>query len=138
MAEDKLFYVTQKAFINKNGQILILNDPTLGLDLPGGKIQEGETDLIASLKREVEEETNLEIEVISPFITWYFKVPDNIEHRNVGKIVFVVGYKCKYLSGELKLSEEHDSFTWVNKDNYKKFKRDWEAYTALEKYFNQL
>ena len=45
MKEDQVFYVGQKAFIDKDSQILVLNDSLNGeLDFPGGKIQEGEFD----------------------------------------------------------------------------------------------
>jgi hypothetical protein len=44
MKDDALFCVGQKAFIEKDGEILVLNDPLEGLDFPGGKIQVGETD----------------------------------------------------------------------------------------------
>ena len=37
MAEDKLFYIGQKAFIEKGGKVLVLFDPGLGLDFPGGR-----------------------------------------------------------------------------------------------------
>ena len=42
MKDDALFCVGQKAFIEKEGKVLILHDPVEGLDFPGGKIQEGE------------------------------------------------------------------------------------------------
>ncbi|PIR87549.1 MAG: hypothetical protein COU10_04035 [Candidatus Harrisonbacteria bacterium CG10_big_fil_rev_8_21_14_0_10_45_28] len=59
MKKDALFCIGQKAFIEKDGKILILNDPTEGLDFPGGKIQEKEardadaSSLSRSLQREV-------------------------------------------------------------------------------------
>ena len=40
--KDALFCVGQKAFIEKDGKVLVLNDPEEGLDFPGGKIQVGE------------------------------------------------------------------------------------------------
>lgn len=76
MNDDRLFYVGQKAFIEKDGKILVLNDPAEGLDFPGGKIQVGEINFTEALKREVGEETNLEIEVGNPFTTWYNKFPE--------------------------------------------------------------
>ena len=45
MNNDQLIFVGQKAFIDKDGEILTLTDPNLGVDFPGGKIKEGETDL---------------------------------------------------------------------------------------------
>ncbi|MDO8639210.1 MAG: NUDIX domain-containing protein [Candidatus Daviesbacteria bacterium] len=134
MAEDKLFYVGQKAFIDKDGEVLILIDPKLGLDFPGGKIQEGETDLGEALKREVREETGLEIEIGEPFTRWYFEFRS--DHRNAGKQIFLVGFKCKYISGEVKISNEHSSFKWVNKSNYQELYEDSDYFRALEKYFS--
>lgn len=133
MAEDKLFYVGQKAFIDKGGSVLILNDPVNGLDFPGGKIQVGENDFGEALKREVREETGLEIEIGSPFATWYYEFETG--HRNAGKQVFLVGFRCRYISGEVKLSDEHDGYTWVTKDNYQKVDDGSAYFHALEKYF---
>jgi 8-oxo-dGTP pyrophosphatase MutT (NUDIX family) len=142
MKKDALFCVGQKAFIEKDGKILILNDPIGGLDFPGGKIQEGEakmdnsTSLINALRREVKEETSLEIEVFNPFTVWYYEFTIK-NHRNYGKVVYLVGFKCKYVSGEIKLSNEHDKFNWVDKDTYKKFDDGSDYFKALEKYFEQ-
>ena len=61
--DDLSCFIGQKAFIEKNGELLILHDPQIGLDLPCGKIIEDETNLTISLKRDVKEETSLEIEV---------------------------------------------------------------------------
>ncbi|MBI3589130.1 MAG: NUDIX hydrolase [Candidatus Liptonbacteria bacterium] len=133
MPEDKLFCVGQKAFINKNGEVLVVNDPQLGLDFPGGKIEEGEFDFNESMKREVREETGLEIEIGDPFFSWYFKYP--LGSRNYGKEVYLVGFKCKYVSGEVKISDEHSSFKWVNKNNYEVVKENSDYFRALEKYF---
>ncbi len=136
MAQDELFCVGQKAVIDKDGEVLILTDPLLGLDMPGGKIKEGETNFIEDLKREVREETGLEIEVGEPFSTGYFEF-SNPEHRNFGKKVYLVFFKCKYISGEVKLSHEHSVYRWVDKNSYKELadnERD-DYFKTLEKYF---
>jgi len=139
MNEDALFYVGQKAFIEKDGKVLVLNDPVEGLDFPGGKIQEGEavdgdvSSLINSLKREVLEETGLEIEVLNPFAVWYHEFQKG--HRNYGKVVYLVGFKCKYVSGEVKISDEHNKFEWVGPDNYKKVDDGSDYFDVLKKYF---
>ncbi len=133
MKEDALFYIGQKAFIEKDGSILTLNDPVKGLDFPGGKVQVGEIDFLEVLKREVREETGIEIEIGRPFVTWYNVLP--MHHRNAGKMVFLVGYRCNYCSGEIQLSNEHDSYRWLNKDNYKEVNDGSEYYKALVKYF---
>jgi len=134
--EDLLCFIGQKAFIEKNGELLILRDPRMGLDLPGGKIIEGETDLIASLKREVSEETMLEIDVGRPFYTWFYTIPIDSGHRSAGKKIFTVGYKCTYISGDVSLSSEHDWSTWVNKDTYVDYLYMKSGFTdALKVYF---
>ncbi len=140
MKEDALFCVGQKAFIEKDNKVLVLMDPVLGLDFPGGKIQEDEVkmenpnSLVSALEREVREETTLEIEVGRPFAVWYNEFPKN--HRNYPKKVYLVAFKCKYKKGEVKLSSEHDKFEWVDKNNYKNFYENSEYYKVLEKYFN--
>jgi 8-oxo-dGTP pyrophosphatase MutT (NUDIX family) len=133
MAEDKMFFVGQKAFIEKDGSVLVLNDPVAGLDFPGGKIQIGETDFTLALKREVREETSLEIVVGDAFATWFLEFAP--PHRNAGKQVYLVGFKSKYLSGEVKLSDEHNLFRWVTKDNYREVDDGSAYFKILEKCF---
>jgi 8-oxo-dGTP diphosphatase len=134
-----LFCVGQKAFIEKDNKVLVLYDPKAGLDFPGGKIQEGEAkvgnrkSLEQSLEREVMEETGLSIEVGDPFTVWYNEFSKN--HRNYGKVVYLVGFKCKYKSGDVTLSNEHDKFEWVDKNDFKKVDDGGEYFGALEKYY---
>ncbi len=136
MKPDAQFCISQKAFIEKDGNILVMNDPMEGLDFPGGKIQEDEAvegdanSLKLSLKREVREETGLEIEVGRPFHVWYYEFPKG--HRNYPKKVYLVGFKCKYVSGDIKISSEHDTFKWVNRDNCHTVDDGSEFYKALE------
>lgn len=116
---------------------MVLIDPLLGFDFPGGKIQEGETDFKSALKREVKEETGLGIEVGNPFITWYFKFPKG--HRNYPKTNYQVGFRCKYISGDVKISDEHTSYVWVDEDNYQDFKQhiNQDYLMCLTKYFKR-
>lgn len=134
MQEDRLFFVGQKAFIEKDRKILILNDPWVGLDFPGGKMQKGETNLIAALRREIKEETSLEIKIGLPFFTWC-AVIKNPKHKYVGEKVIVIAYKCTYLSGKLTLSDEHDKYFWVDKDSYKEYDFNDDMKKALKIYF---
>lgn len=135
MAEDWQLYVAQKAFIAKGDEVLILIDE-LGLDFPGGKLQVGETDFQAALRREVTEETTLEIEIGEPFAIWSRKLPPL--HKYAGKTVFLVGYKCKYKSGEVTLSDEHSEYHWVNKENFRKFDDGSDYFKILEKYLSAI
>ncbi|HEX5368834.1 MAG TPA: NUDIX domain-containing protein [Dehalococcoidia bacterium] len=65
----RMFQVSQKALIDRDGAVLVVYFPSGGLDFPGGRVDEGEHDLVASLKREVREETRLEVDVGPPFMT---------------------------------------------------------------------
>jgi 8-oxo-dGTP diphosphatase len=132
---DKQFYIGQKAFIEKDGSILVLHDPLLGLDFPGGKIQEGETDFTEALRREVREETSLEVTVGKPFTTWHYQFPQEGGHRNAGKDIYIVGFTCAYVGGEVTLSDEHDEYYWVNKTTYQSLKEKGGYYEALRQYF---
>ncbi len=121
----RLFEVGQKAFIDKDGEVLVVYFPNGWLDLPGGRIDEGETDIVAALKREVREETTLEIDVGAPFATWLGR----------GAKVFLVGYRCKYVSGEVRLSDEHSAYQWVNATNFRDLEDQSGPFPVLGQYF---
>ena len=124
----KLFHVGQKAFIDREGEVLIVFRPNGWFDLPGGRINDGETDTIEALKREVREETTLEVEVCQPFATWLGRADTT----------YLVGYRCRYLSGEVVLSEEHASFRWVNRTNFESLADESAPFGALRRYFEAL
>lgn len=105
------------------------------LDLPGGKIQEGEDDFDESLRREVREETSLEVEIGKPFTRWCLELKRG---HNIGKKVFLTGFSCKYKSGEVKISDEHSNYKWVSKDNYQELDDGGYTFKAVEKYFSEI
>ena len=99
-------------------------------------MQEGEKDLKTSIHREIEEETGLVIKIGKPIATWTWQI------KAEPHPVFLVGYDCKYISGEVKLSSEHSEFHWVTKNNYKdvteKYKEENpEISEALDEYFGR-
>ncbi len=110
--------VAGKAIIRKSEKILILqrakkssHDPGKW-ELPGGKMDYGE-DLVVALKREVEEETGISIQVGRPFKTWHFIK----EPFWVTGITFV----CDYISGSIALSREHNGYAWIKPGEYKNY-----------------
>ncbi len=119
------FQVGQKAFIEKDGEILVLFRPEALFDFPGGRIDEGERDLVAALRREVREETTLEVEVGAPFATWLGRQ----------ETVFLVGYRCRYVSGDVRLSEEHVDFRWVTSESYDSLDDASAPFEVLRRYF---
>ena len=76
-------------------------------EFPGGKIEEGESD-VQAVKREIREELTVEIEVGELLKTIEYDYPDFQLKMNC--------YKSKIVSGEIKLLE-HLNCKWVGKDN---------------------
>ena len=82
-------------------------------DFAGGKIEAGET-AEEGLKREIREETGLEVTI------------ENIEHvytdvEELPEAQYVMlTYKCVYTDGDVTLNpEEHDDYKWVTVDELK-------------------
>jgi 8-oxo-dGTP diphosphatase len=136
MSKDEFFLVGQKAFIsNEEGELLILVDPDRGLDLPGGKIQEGEEDFDEALRREVREETGLEIKIGKPFVRWFRKGSPDSEFA--GKPFFIIGFFCKADSGDIILSDEHTAYHWVTNNNYQEYAGEPEYIDAVKTFFEK-
>ena len=108
-----LFRVAAEAIIEKDGKILITKRAAHRNHAPNewetltGRIEQGET-LEVGLKREVQEEVGLEVEVIQPFYTFhFFRGSQKEEHLGVS-------FWCKYKSGQVKLNKDEQSeFQWV-------------------------
>ena len=86
---------------NDRGEILLVNSPWRGWEYPGGLIEPGET-FQEALHREVREEAGVEIE-----ITGFVGICKNVE-RNIVNIDFT----AKYVTGELRTSEESTEVGW--------------------------
>lgn len=107
-----LFGVGSDAIIfNKDNQVLLLrrsdDDPWMpgSWGLPGGKLEKDE-DPDDAIKREVKEETNLDVDIIQPFSVYkFFKETSGVD-------VVTIKYLAHYKSGEVKLSSEHKHFAW--------------------------
>ncbi|MFH0773422.1 MAG: NUDIX domain-containing protein [bacterium] len=116
-----LFNVAVSAIIeNSRGEILITRRSIHHIHRPGewelvtGRINQGETDMIEALKREVEEEVGLRVDVIAPYRTFYF------EHGVDKKPHFGVNFYCscpddqKIVLGKHEEGEqEQDAYKWV-------------------------
>lgn len=106
MPKHDLFEVSQYiAIINNQNRILLLQASDLTRisgkwSFPGGHIDYGES-IEESLKREVKEETNIDIEVLSPIKT------------DVINKTYTIIFAAKYISGEVNLSKEHSNYRWV-------------------------
>lgn len=118
MSEHGFFQITQKAFIRRGDELLVMRDRKSGEgDLPGGRMNEDEFfgDWILSLKRELSEElgNNLKLKIKEDVILVH-------KHRvNLGNHpCIILGYEAEFESGELQISDEHDYMEWVNTKTY--------------------
>lgn len=121
MAKEKLFQIGVKALITDDkGRILLLDSGDWHLkhqkrhwDIPGGRIQEGQS-VIETLRREVEEETGIshikDIEFFTAVISNFKDIP--VDGRRVGLALMIYQVKIPQ-SSKITLSREHSGYEWV-------------------------
>ncbi|WHY95004.1 NUDIX domain-containing protein [Neobacillus cucumis] len=111
--------VVVKGVIFHNGKVLIVQRAKTNRighskwECAGGKIEFGE-DLEAALRREVKEETGLEIKVGKVLYATTFKNSPSTQ-------LIILTYQCASENNEVTLSEEHTSHKWVSKEEIKGF-----------------
>lgn len=115
------FRIAVKAFIVKDGKLLTLKRIPNEVhyagkwDIPGGRLEIGE-DPFPGIKREVKEETGLDIDILLPFSVKHFVRDDK---QKITMIIFL----CKLLNHDIKLSKAHTEYKWsdLKKDEL----QDW-------------
>ena len=107
----KPFRLTVKAVILDGQQRCLLvrrsafNRSFVGCwEWPGGKVDEGE-DFATALLREAREETGLEVQITGLAGATLYEMP--------ALHMVLLCMEASIVSGELRLSEEHDDFAWV-------------------------
>jgi predicted house-cleaning noncanonical NTP pyrophosphatase (MazG superfamily)/8-oxo-dGTP pyrophosphatase MutT (NUDIX family) len=112
------FRMAAKAFIeNEEGEILVLKESgeyeegSHGEEwqIPGGRIEPGERHDEA-LRREVEEETGLEIDIADPVTMGEWRP----EIKGDRFQIVAVFFHSRKTGGEVKLSHEHSGFRWID------------------------
>lgn len=101
---------------NDEGKILMVKDTVRGWELPGGQVEVGET-LTDAFKREIKEETGIDIEV-GNLISVSSNIGIGIQYDGVSPIPTIVtfGFNAKAISGELTTSEETVEVRWVDRN----------------------
>ncbi|MFB6265584.1 MAG: NUDIX domain-containing protein [Candidatus Nanohaloarchaea archaeon] len=115
------FFLATKAFVVNQGEVLVVRESgeygdgtNVGrFDVPGGRLEPGEH-FEESLKREVEEETGLKVEVGNPFHVdeWRPDV-DGEKWQIVG-----VFFECEADSRDVEPGEDHDDYRWIEPENH--------------------
>jgi len=105
---------------NKDGKFLVMTrsaekypDAPHQWEIPGGRINPG-TDLQENLRREVMEETGLEIKYEPKLITAQDILREN-KNRHIVRLTYT-----GFADGEVKLSDEHTEFQWLSLEEISK------------------
>jgi 8-oxo-dGTP pyrophosphatase MutT (NUDIX family) len=93
-----------KGIVKKNDHILVLVKPNGTLDLPGGRVENGES-IKSALQREINEETGLKVKIHDPVEEWSF-------YKTPNQLIKGITLECDYLGGKVKLCSEHKSYFW--------------------------
>lgn len=120
MSETVLKVAAKAVIINNEGRALIVREANTYVEgtnigkwgVSGGRIQNDEL-FHDGLRREVREETGLDIEIDKPVYVgeWWPEIHGTKNH------IVAVFVTCKQASTEIKLSEEHDAYAWVDLDS---------------------
>lgn len=102
--------VAVAAYIFRAGKVLLLRRSTAPCTFapPGGKLEVGE-DPLEGLRREVVEETGLEISVVGVAHTWYGRVTSGDDP------LLCINFLATSERGDPRLSDEHTEWQWVGR-----------------------
>lgn len=79
-------------------------------EFPGGKVDFGE-DINQSLRREVREETGLDLKIEEPLFFWDTE-PDT--EKYAGKRIVTLFFECTVpINSKVKMSNEHQEYKWL-------------------------
>ncbi len=129
----KEFAIATKCAVKKENKVLVIlktakekegDYTSSSYDFPGGRLEYGET-LLNGLRREIREETNIEVKNIM------LKEANSFIKEN-GINLVVLQYIAEYESGEIKLSHEHEEFKWLGLEDLNNEIPKWiEEYVKL-------
>ncbi len=137
MKQNHFPQVAVGALIFKDNKVLLVKrskSPAKGKwAVPGGKIMPGES-MKEALKREIKEETNIEIDVGE--IVYVFDV---LEHDDKNELSFhyvIIDFECFYKSGILKAGDDAKEARWVAENELSNLNVSIKTRDLLRKKYN--
>ena len=121
------FEVGLKAFLVRDGRLLLVRERAGERlwELPGGRFDAGEETAPPAeiLRRELLEELGgaLRWELVGLRDAWVRPAPERGTH------VFLLGHECRWVAGEVRLSDEHLEARWSGP-------QDWRSLTLADPY----
>jgi 8-oxo-dGTP diphosphatase len=115
---------TKAVIFSDEGKVLILREANTYEEgtnpgryhMPGGRLNPGEA-FLDGLIREVDEETGLKIEIGKPiYVGEWRPVIKGVPNQIVG-----IFFKCKAITTNVRLSEEHDDFKWIRPEEIENY-----------------
>jgi 8-oxo-dGTP diphosphatase len=126
------FNLAVKGIIRKGDEILVLKRSDRDEHKPGawetvgGGIDEQMSPQEA-LKKEIQEETDLEVAISEPFNVFTFT-------KDSGEFKVGITFICDYISGKVELSDEHSEYKWIKPEEFKQLDSILSLYDEIERY----
>lgn len=138
LSDHALYQVATKALLVDGNKLLTLTTPDGYTDFPGGRVDETERKLPwdKALRRKIAEEIgpDIQVEVGQTVFVSKRQYTHNGRTHHIAAIFFV----CRYLGGDIVLSDEHRGYQWLCPDELftagRKFVSDDEK-VQLETFF---
>lgn len=110
-----LWQVATKALVFRGDELLVLKHPSNKVDFPGGRVDESERNVSwhDALQREIDEELGEDIE-ITLGETAFVSKRGYVNSQGVWQHIAAIYFVARYERGEVKLSEEHAGYEWIN------------------------
>jgi len=138
-SKQAVFQISLKVLLHNGDKVLLTRAQEGDIDLPGGRIDAGEENMSFGdvILREVREELGESVKFRLGPVLFVHHIGYTKEDGWVLNIVF----DAEYISGDIKLSEEHMSYEWVDRKSYKVLREDFpqkdqEKYETFKKYFD--
>ena len=114
--------VSTDGVVEYNGKILLVKNRIKGFySVPGGQVENSEN-LIDALKREIKEETGIDVSVQKLFcISSNTSSHPGYNGYEVVPTLVNFSFICQYCSGDIQISDETSEVFWIDKDKASEF-----------------